>query len=73
MMEAALEGLDAGTTTGSKRPLLYCCHAINEYIRRANETRTTDSGSLQESVLHYATLQRNQVWMVLFVHHMKQQ
>ena len=56
MMEAALEGLDAGTAMGVKRPL---CIAVTQLTSTSEEQMKTEqliSVSLQESVLHYATL-----------------
>jgi orotidine-5'-phosphate decarboxylase len=56
MMEAALEGLDAGTAMGVKRPL---CIAVTQLTSTSEEQMKTEqliSASLQESVLHYATL-----------------
>ena len=32
MMEAALEGLEAGTINGSKKSVLYCCDTVNEHF-----------------------------------------
>ena len=32
MMEAALEGLDAGTTNGSEKTFMYCSNSAYEYI-----------------------------------------
>ena len=56
MMEAALEGLDAGTAMGVKRPL---CIAVTQLTSTSEEQMKTEqlvSVSLQEPVLHYATL-----------------
>ena len=56
MMEAALEGLDAGTAMGVKRPL---CIAVTQLTSTSEEQMKTEqliSVSLQESVFHYATL-----------------
>ena len=58
MMEAALEGLDAGTTAGSSRPL---CIAVTQLTSTSEEQMKQEqliSVSLQESVLHYATLSK---------------
>ena len=72
MMEAALEGLDAGTAIGLKRPL---CIAVTQLTSTSEEQMKKEQlipVSLQESVLHYATMTKNLVWMVLFVLHMRQ-
>jgi orotidine-5'-phosphate decarboxylase len=56
MMEAALEGLDAGTIAGSLRPL---CIAVTQLTSTSEEQMKQEQlipVSLQESVLHYATL-----------------
>jgi orotidine-5'-phosphate decarboxylase len=56
MMEAALEGLDAGTSAGLKRPL---CIAVTQLTSTSEEQMKNEQlilASLQESVLHYATL-----------------
>lgn len=56
MMEAALEGLDAGTTNGVKRPL---CIAVTQLTSTSEEQMQKEQlipVSLQESVLHYATM-----------------
>ena len=56
MMEAALEGLDAGTTGGEKRPL---CIAVTQLTSTSEEQMNREQligVSLQESVLHYAAL-----------------
>lgn len=56
MMEAALEGLDAGTTIGVKRPL---CIAVTQLTSTSEEQMKKEQlipVSLQESVLHYATI-----------------
>ena len=56
MMEAALEGLDAGTINGVKRPL---CIAVTQLTSTSEEQMQNEQlipVSLQESVLHYATM-----------------
>lgn len=56
MMEAALEGLEAGTNAGNKRP---DCIAVTQLtstsVAQMNEEQRI-AGSLTESVLHYAKL-----------------
>lgn len=56
MMIGALEGLDMGTPVGNKRPLCIAVTQLTstseEQMRREQLIQTT----LQESVLHYATL-----------------
>jgi orotidine-5'-phosphate decarboxylase len=56
MMEAALEGLEAGTETGKKRPL---CIAVTQ-LTSTNEQMLHDEllieRSMEETVLHYASL-----------------
>ncbi|WP_428908713.1 orotidine-5'-phosphate decarboxylase [Niallia sp. Krafla_26] len=56
MMESALEGLEAGTTSGGKRPL---CIAVTQLTSTSEEQMKREqliSVPLQESVLHYASL-----------------
>ena len=56
MMEAALEGLDAGTTGGQKRPL---CIAVTQLTSTTEEQMNKEQnilGSLEDAVLHYASL-----------------
>jgi orotidine-5'-phosphate decarboxylase len=56
MMQAAIEGLDAGTAAGRKRP---ACIAVTQ-LTSTSEVRMKQeqliSVSLRESVLHYASL-----------------
>ena len=54
MMEAALEGLDAGTAAGRKRPVCIAVTQLTSTSARTDEKRTTNSVALEESVLHYA-------------------
>lgn len=59
MMEAALEGLDAGTATGKNRPL---CIAVTQLTSTSEEQMKKEqliSVPLTESVLHYAALTKN--------------
>jgi orotidine-5'-phosphate decarboxylase len=56
MMEAALEGLDAGTRVGKERPL---CIAVTQLTSTSTEQMNKEqliNGSIEESVLHYAKL-----------------
>ncbi|KAB2337447.1 orotidine-5'-phosphate decarboxylase [Cytobacillus depressus] len=56
MMEAALEGLDAGTQSGQVRP---ACIAVTQLTSTSEEQMKKEQlihVSLEESVLHYATL-----------------
>lgn len=56
MMQAALEGLDAGTASGRKRP---DCIAVTQLTSTSEEQMTQEqliAVSLKESVLHYASL-----------------
>lgn len=56
MMEAALEGLDAGTDAGRKRP---ACIAVTQLTSTSREQMNKEQlipVSLEESVLHYAAL-----------------
>ncbi len=56
MMESALEGLEAGTSSGKKRPL---CIAVTQLTSTSEEQMKREqliSVPLQESVLHYASL-----------------
>ena len=73
MMEAALEGLDAGTSMGAKRPN---CIAVTQLTSTSEEQMRNEQliqVSLIESVLHYArTDKQKSTGCRLFVHHMKQ-
>lgn len=56
MMEAALEGLEAGTIAGCKRPV---CIAVTQLTSTSEEQMKAEQlidVSLEESVLHYASL-----------------
>lgn len=56
MMQAALEGLDAGSSAGRKRP---ACIAVTQLTSTSEQQMNNEqliSVSLNESVLHYATL-----------------
>ncbi|MFZ7946653.1 orotidine-5'-phosphate decarboxylase [Neobacillus sp. 19] len=59
MMEAAVEGLDAGTAAGQKRPY---CIAVTQLTSTSQEQMNKEqliSVSLNESVLHYAALSKD--------------
>ena len=59
MMEAALEGLDAGTAAGAKRPR---CIAVTQLTSTSEEQMKKEQligVSLEQSVLQYATLTKN--------------
>lgn len=56
MMQAALEGLEAGTSAGRKRP---DCIAVTQLTSTSEEQMNREQlipGSLMDSVLHYASL-----------------
>ncbi|MGJ7910620.1 orotidine-5'-phosphate decarboxylase [Neobacillus sp. LXY-1] len=56
MMQAALEGLEAGTSAGQKRP---ACIAVTQLTSTSQEQMNEEQMipvSLEESVLHYASL-----------------
>lgn len=56
MMQAAIEGLDEGTAAGRKRP---ACIAVTQLTSTSEEQMNNEqliSGSLEQSVLHYASL-----------------
>lgn len=56
MMEAALEGLDSGTSSGQARP---ACIAVTQLTSTSEEQMKKEQlipVSLEESVLHYASL-----------------
>ena len=58
MMEAAIEGLEAGTPSGQKRPL---CIAVTQLTSTTQEQMHDEQnilGTVEESVLHYATLRK---------------
>ncbi|MDF1998626.1 orotidine-5'-phosphate decarboxylase [Peribacillus frigoritolerans] len=58
MMEAAIEGLDKGTSAGKKRPL---CIGVTQLTSTSQEQMNAEqniAGSLEDSVLHYAKLTR---------------
>ena len=66
MMEAALEGLDKGTPTGMKRPSIIGVTQLTSTDERQVREEQLIQASLQESVLHYAKLQRKPDWTVSF-------
>lgn len=56
MMSAAIEGLEAGTAAGRKRP---ACIAVTQLTSTSEAQMNKEqliSGSLEQSVLHYASL-----------------
>jgi orotidine-5'-phosphate decarboxylase len=56
MMSAAIEGLEEGTAAGRKRP---ACIAVTQLTSTSEEQMNKEqliSGSLEQSVLHYASL-----------------
>ncbi|NRD78814.1 orotidine-5'-phosphate decarboxylase [Bacillus sp. BRMEA1] len=56
MMQSAIEGLEAGTTSGMKRP---ACIAVTQLTSTSEEQMGQEQlikVSLQESVIHYASL-----------------
>lgn len=59
MMQSALEGLEAGTNNGRKRP---ACIAVTQLTSTSEEQMKEEqliSCSLKESVLHYASLAKD--------------
>ncbi len=56
MMEAALEGLEAGTPVGKERPALIAVTQLTSTTEEQMQTEQRIALSLQESVLHYARL-----------------
>lgn len=59
MMEAAIEGLEAGTSAGGKRPL---CIAVTQLTSTSEEQMNKEQlipVALKESVLHYAALAKS--------------
>ena len=73
MMEAALEGLEAGTTVGSKRPH---CIAVTQLTSTSEEQMKKEQlilFHLKNLFFIMRPLQKKQVLMVLSVPHMKQQ
>lgn len=56
MMEAALEGLEAGTPTGKERPALIAVTQLTSTTEEQMQAEQKIAHSLQESVLHYAGL-----------------
>ena len=56
MMEAALEGLDAGTSNGQKRPFCIAVTQLTSTSEGQMQQEQLINVSLQTSVLHYATL-----------------
>jgi len=53
MMEAALEGLEAGTPTGKERPALIAVTQLTSTTEEQMQAEQKIALSLQESVLHY--------------------
>ncbi|KMN38405.1 orotidine-5'-phosphate decarboxylase [Lysinibacillus sp. LK3] len=56
MMEAALEGLEAGTPTGKERPALIAVTQLTSTTEEQMQAEQKIALSLQESVLHYSGL-----------------
>lgn len=56
MMEAALEGLEAGTPTGKERPALIAVTQLTSTTEEQMQAEQKIALSLKESVLHYAGL-----------------
>lgn len=56
MMEAALEGLEAGTSAGKERPALIAVTQLTSTTEEQMQAEQRIALSLQESVLHYARL-----------------
>lgn len=56
MMEAALEGLDKGTTTGMKRPSIIAVTQLTSTTEEQMQREQLIHTSLNDSVLHYAKL-----------------
>lgn len=56
MMEAALEGLDKGTSLGQKRPLCIAVTQLTSTTESQMQKEQMIHGSLNESVLHYGQL-----------------
>ncbi|KYG89448.1 orotidine 5'-phosphate decarboxylase [[Bacillus] sp. KCTC 13219] len=56
MMEGALEGLEAGTAAGNKRPILIAVTQLTSTTEEQMQAEQKIALSLQESVLHYAKL-----------------
>ncbi|MEK5231054.1 orotidine-5'-phosphate decarboxylase [Lysinibacillus sp. FSL K6-0232] len=56
MMEAALEGLEAGTPAGKERPALIAVTQLTSTTEEQMQAEQKIALSLQESVLHYASL-----------------
>lgn len=56
MMESAIEGLEAGTTEGKKRPSIIAVTQLTSTTEEQMQTEQKISLSLLESVLHYAAL-----------------
>jgi orotidine-5'-phosphate decarboxylase len=56
MMEAAIEGLEAGTPAGKVRPLLLAVTQLTSTSEREMQSEQLVSVSLEKSVVHYAKL-----------------
>ncbi|WP_107942259.1 orotidine-5'-phosphate decarboxylase [Metasolibacillus fluoroglycofenilyticus] len=56
MMEGALEGLEAGTAAGNKRPISIAVTQLTSTTEEQMQAEQKIALSLQESVLHYAKL-----------------
>lgn len=58
MMECAREGLEAGTSSGTKRPQCIAVTQLTSTDERQMQEEQLINASLQTSVLHYATLSK---------------
>lgn len=56
MMEAAMEGLEAGTPAGQRRPLLLAVTQLTSTSEQQMQSEQLISVSLKKSVIHYAKL-----------------
>mgnify|MGYP001314740227 CR=1 FL=1 len=56
MMEAALEGLEAGTKSGSKRPICIAVTQLTSTSENVMQEELRVKGTMEEVVLHYASL-----------------
>ena len=56
MMTAAVEGLEAGTTAGQKRPVIIAVTQLTSTSESQMQNEQLINGSLEQSVLHYAQL-----------------
>ncbi|WP_074033910.1 orotidine-5'-phosphate decarboxylase [Bacillus massilinigeriensis] len=59
MMEAAIEGLEAGTSVGQQRPLCISVTQLTSTTEEQMKEEQLISTSLEQSVLHYAEISKN--------------